>query len=395
MAIAGRVAMIPKGDYDSATTYQNLDVVRYENDIYVAKKASTGVLPTNTDYWMLCMENVTQEQYDALVNGTTPAGNALKLNGKDANEYMKFVGTVDASFINGYERANPYIAHVSSPTAVELGLPSDYHKILNIPDNADGYATQIAFPANDFTIVPHYRHCGSGIWHDWKVFGDGCNAMTLNGLTADNFAKYNPNLIKTADGLIALFEVSENGIFFGEASEVTIESVGLSYARGSYIIQKDNKYGNITFIGNGVLVIRQLINGNWQIWKRGAYTADLANKLPLDGSVPMTGNNLFIANGYGGQYADHNSIQIASKNTPNGNTCRFLEIKNSNYDSNVNTALLFRDMVNGVITDYDILHTGNSLKVQASNDAPTDANTMWYDTANKTWKRYVDGAWQA
>jgi hypothetical protein len=109
------------------------------------------------------------------------------------------------------------------------------------------------------------------------------NTGALGGKGASEYAKFNPNFIKTADGLVTLFESSENGIFFGEAGEITIESVGLTYARGTYIIQKDNAYGNITFIGNGVLAIRQLINGNWQVWKRGAYTADLANYLPLSG----------------------------------------------------------------------------------------------------------------
>lgn len=53
MANAGRVAIVPKGDYSSSVTYKRLDLVRYNDKAYVAKKASTGVLPTNTDYWML------------------------------------------------------------------------------------------------------------------------------------------------------------------------------------------------------------------------------------------------------------------------------------------------------------------------------------------------------
>lgn len=81
MANAGRVAIVPKGDYSSTVAYKRLDLVRYENDLYIAKKANTGVSPTDTTTWMICMENVTQTQYDALINGTTKAGDALKLNG--------------------------------------------------------------------------------------------------------------------------------------------------------------------------------------------------------------------------------------------------------------------------------------------------------------------------
>ena len=48
---AGRVLLLPKGDYAAATTYAPLDVVTYEKDSYVCKQAAQGILPTNTTYW--------------------------------------------------------------------------------------------------------------------------------------------------------------------------------------------------------------------------------------------------------------------------------------------------------------------------------------------------------
>lgn len=48
---AGRVLLIPKGDYSSATQYSPMDVVLYEGDSYVCKQSSTGNAPTNTTYW--------------------------------------------------------------------------------------------------------------------------------------------------------------------------------------------------------------------------------------------------------------------------------------------------------------------------------------------------------
>lgn len=53
MAIAGRVAIVPKGDWDSSEAYKRLDAVTYNNILYIAKKVvpkNTAV--TNTDYWM-------------------------------------------------------------------------------------------------------------------------------------------------------------------------------------------------------------------------------------------------------------------------------------------------------------------------------------------------------
>ncbi len=50
-AIAGRVMPLPKGEYDSETTYRILDIVSYGNATYMAKTTTTGNLPTNTSYW--------------------------------------------------------------------------------------------------------------------------------------------------------------------------------------------------------------------------------------------------------------------------------------------------------------------------------------------------------
>ena len=53
MASAGRVLLIPKGDYNGSTTYNMLDFVYYDGASYVCKKTSTGNAPTNTEYWQI------------------------------------------------------------------------------------------------------------------------------------------------------------------------------------------------------------------------------------------------------------------------------------------------------------------------------------------------------
>lgn len=51
MGNAGRVLMIPKGDYNPATPYEMLDCVYYNGRSYVCKQASTGHAPTDIMYW--------------------------------------------------------------------------------------------------------------------------------------------------------------------------------------------------------------------------------------------------------------------------------------------------------------------------------------------------------
>lgn len=67
MGNAGRVLMIPKGEYNSATTYEMLDFVYYQGRSYVCKQTSTGNVPTNTTYWQALTGDASAE-IQALTN---------------------------------------------------------------------------------------------------------------------------------------------------------------------------------------------------------------------------------------------------------------------------------------------------------------------------------------
>lgn len=54
MASAGRILIIPKGDWDSETEYEMLDLVGFAGTSWLAKKdVATGIEPSddNSDYW--------------------------------------------------------------------------------------------------------------------------------------------------------------------------------------------------------------------------------------------------------------------------------------------------------------------------------------------------------
>lgn len=52
MAIAGRVAIVPKGDWSANATYKRLDAVTHNNTLYFAKKeVPAGTATSNTEYW--------------------------------------------------------------------------------------------------------------------------------------------------------------------------------------------------------------------------------------------------------------------------------------------------------------------------------------------------------
>ena len=58
MASAGRILIMPKGEYDSSITYEMLDLVKYNGTSWLAKKESVGIEPTNnnSEYWQNMFE---------------------------------------------------------------------------------------------------------------------------------------------------------------------------------------------------------------------------------------------------------------------------------------------------------------------------------------------------
>ena len=60
MASAGRVLILPKGDYDSTKEYEMLDLVFHGGTSWLAKKSSVGVEPSdaNNEYWFKMCQSV-------------------------------------------------------------------------------------------------------------------------------------------------------------------------------------------------------------------------------------------------------------------------------------------------------------------------------------------------
>lgn len=87
MAIAGKVAITPRGNWNSTTSYQKLDFVFYNDSSYVALKPSKGITPTNTEYWMLALQGASRSEIEGIINGTTQVGDAKTLDGHEAGDF--------------------------------------------------------------------------------------------------------------------------------------------------------------------------------------------------------------------------------------------------------------------------------------------------------------------
>ena len=72
-ASAGRVLLIPKGDWNANTTYTGLDWVRHNGAAWVCKNTCTNIEPTseNTDYWQLISKDGDSVTVDAAMSDSS------------------------------------------------------------------------------------------------------------------------------------------------------------------------------------------------------------------------------------------------------------------------------------------------------------------------------------
>lgn len=76
MVNAGRVAIVPQGEWSADATYKRLDAVTYNNTLYFAKKdVPAGTVTSNTEYWSKSIVG------DAGAIATTEAAGIVKPDG--------------------------------------------------------------------------------------------------------------------------------------------------------------------------------------------------------------------------------------------------------------------------------------------------------------------------
>lgn len=117
MGNAGRVLMIPKGEYNAATTYEMLDFVYYNGRSYVCKQTSTGNVPTNTTYWQALTGDASAE-IQALTNYVT-------------ENNVKNILPVSLSALKALNSGGTWVDNVCSLGGVDFTVNSDFSILLN------------------------------------------------------------------------------------------------------------------------------------------------------------------------------------------------------------------------------------------------------------------------
>lgn len=424
MAIAGKVAPTFKGDYDATVTYQFYDVVRHNNSLWMSKKSNTlGIEPAkeNAEYWFLAIDGsftdastlggqlpeyyATAQSVTDIENGTTAVGNALKLNGLTAEEFLKSTVqiTEDTDFNEMRTEGRFYFSSSVTLTNAPEGAKSGWLDVIHL-DGANGVVHRWTENAVSSFSAERIRYGSS--WKAWKKTNDGGNADTVDNLHASDFQNKNDrreitsliDSVTTQTDIRALMRQFPSGHYTWASSYNRNVIMPFVNDTGMHINweRKQQDDNNMYY---GILTITSMIdNSQWatcSVFNNTSYT-EWKSFLPTDGSVPLSGGALGVNGGLGLFSADGNHASVLSKNgVSDDNNSRALMLFNTQYMPYDETCLQIWKRTDGAITVETVLHTGNSQKVATSASAPSDTSALWYDTTNKILKRYVDGAWQA
>lgn len=119
--VLGRVGMLPKGPWSETTAYEKLDVVSSDGNSFVALKPSTGIQPTNAEYWMALTENqpfienanAAKESAQQAAASAQNAVNQANQAVTSANQAIQSANTAATNANNAAENANKTAAGLS------------------------------------------------------------------------------------------------------------------------------------------------------------------------------------------------------------------------------------------------------------------------------------------
>lgn len=198
MAIAGRVAIVPKGDWSADATYKRLDAVTYNNTLYFAKKdVPAGTATNNTEYWSRSIVGgagaiATKEDAGTVkpADGLTVAedgtlkvsidGTTLTMD--QVNNVIKLADTLKDKINGAFPAANL----INNLTTTEAGFGLDARQGKALDDKITEYGSkkipsfgiENIFTGNPFCIVNNGSDVIS-VQTDWDIDNGGYRVKNI------------------------------------------------------------------------------------------------------------------------------------------------------------------------------------------------------------------------
>lgn len=360
MADLGKVAIRPRGEWVIGLVYERLDVVVHNLNTYLALKDNAAEPSDDGENWMLLLEGVP-------VATTETAGKA-KPDGDTI--------TVDEDgTLHGASQVPEGVTFIDLESSDEA-LPE------KVPVNADQLGGQ---NPEYYATAENLEKIVSGE----TTAGKAMDADTVDGYHMSDYFEVPTEVIPDGADLNSYLTP---GIYRCNTKANALTLLNIPAASSGFKLIVKNMVGTTNII--------QYIECVGKVFFR-TLTSDLSNVQPwkgLDDYLPLTGGTLtgvlMLFSGYGRLGCNKLSSSLASINDVGGylTNSRTISINNSN-SRTLDKCFLIRDIIDGVATDYSILHTGNSKRFIEDTTAPTDTTVAWIDTANKKIKTYLDGAW--
>lgn len=226
MAVAGRVAIVPKGDWNAQTAYKRLDAVTHNNVLYFAKKdVPAGTETSNTEYWMKSIDTS-----QTIPIATEDANGLMSKEDKKKLDGLKKY-TPDGTTITADEDGTLHgSSQVEIATTSKTGIVKPDGKTITV--DADG----TIHGANTYTLPKATTSVLGGIKPDNKttfVDSNGVLSAKGGGATITPKPTVNPQ-IKNDDGKVI--------ITWEDPTNTVIEGSTFSTWAGTKLVMKESGY---------------------------------------------------------------------------------------------------------------------------------------------------------
>lgn len=259
MAIAGRVAIVPKGDWSADATYKRLDAVTYNNTLYFAKKdVPAGTATNNTEYWSRSIVGgagaiATKEDAGTVkpADGLTVAedgtlkvsidGTTLTMD--QVNNVIKLADTLKDKINGAFPAAN--LINNLTTTEAGFGLDARQGKALNDKiteingsKKIPSFGIENIFTGNPFCIVNNGSNVIS-VQTDWNIDNGGYRVKDI---------KYPAG---TATNLTVSLSLPANSIVIVDVNTLNGENIDIqgSLIRSNFTSSPKNWSLSIRFTG--------------------------------------------------------------------------------------------------------------------------------------------------
>lgn len=192
---AGRVLLMPKGEWSSTVTYTNLDIVHHGTQTWVCKKTCVGVEPSDsqTDYWQGMAKDATEQTATETTNGLMSAGDKAKLDGitEGAEANVQSDWSVTDTSSDAYIKNKPTIDTATSTTSTNAVQNKVITAALNKKVDA---VSGKGLSTNDYTAAEKTKLAGIAEKAEVNVQSD----WSATDTSSDAFIKNKPSLATVA-----------------------------------------------------------------------------------------------------------------------------------------------------------------------------------------------------